>query len=92
MEQEDYYLFAEDALKRGTLITHLLVLLLGINNKLCATIVRWIGSNDSITTAVHAQIIHIKSMIKQLILLMIWTKAYGEIAFLDAEDLSIFIC
>jgi hypothetical protein len=30
MEQEVYYLFAEDALERGTLMAHLLFLILGI--------------------------------------------------------------
>jgi hypothetical protein len=32
MEYEVYYLFAEDALKRGTLMAHLLVVILGIYN------------------------------------------------------------
>ncbi len=77
IEQEVYYHYAKDELERGIYIAHLLVLL-GIYNQLRATVVRWIGSNDSMTAAVHAQIICIKSMIKQLILLMTWTKAYGE--------------
>ena len=52
MEQEVYYSFAEDAPERGTTITHLMVLLLGIYNQLRANFVCWIG-NVSITAAVN---------------------------------------
>ena len=90
MEQEVYYSFAEDAPERGTLIAHLMVLLLGIYNQLCAKFVHWIG-HESITAAVNDQIVQVKSMIQQLILLMKWTRAYGEIALLYAEDLTVFI-
>ena len=91
MEQEVYYQCAEDALKRGIYIAHLIVLLLGTYNQLRTTIGQWIGINDSVTAALHAQITWIKSMIQRLILFMTWTKAYGELALLYAEDLSIFI-
>jgi hypothetical protein len=91
MEQEVYYQCAEDALERGIYIAHLIVLLLGTYNQLRTTIGQWIGINDSVTAALHAQITWIKSMIQRLILFMTWTKAYGELALLYAEDLSIFI-
>jgi hypothetical protein len=78
-------------LEGGTLVAHLLVLLLGTYNQLHATIIRWIVSNDYIAAAVHAQFFCIKSMIKQLILCVTRTKAYGEFALLYAEDLSVFI-
>jgi hypothetical protein len=90
MEHEVYYLFAEDALERGTLMAHLLVVILGIYNQLRAKIVRWIGY-DVITAAVNARIVQIKSMMQQLILLITWTRAYGEMALLYAEDLTVFI-
>ncbi len=91
MEHKVYYLIAEDALKRGTLMAHLLVVILGIYNQLRAKIVRWIGYNV-ITAAVNAQIVQIKSMMQQLILLITWTRAYGEMTLLYAEDLTVFIC
>ncbi len=90
MEREVYYLFAEDALKRGTLMAHLLVLILGIYNRLRAKIACWIGY-DFITAAVNAQLVQIKSMMQQLISLITWTRAYGEMALLYAEDLTVFI-
>ena len=90
MEQEVYYLFAEDALERGTLMAHLLVLILGIYNRLYGKIVCWIGY-DFITAAVNAQRVQIKSIMQQLILLITWTRAYGEMALLYAEDLTVFI-
>jgi hypothetical protein len=90
MEQEVSYLFAEDALKRGTLMAHLLVLILGIYNQLCAKFFCWIGY-DFITAAVNAQLVQIKSMMQQLILLITWTRAYGEMALLYAEDFTVFI-
>jgi hypothetical protein len=69
-------------------MAHLLVVILGIYNQLRAKIVRWIGY-DVIPAAVNAQIIQIKSMMQQLILLITWTRAYGEIALLYAEDLTV---
>ncbi len=49
IEQEVYYQYAKDELERGIYIAHLLVLLLGTYNQLHATVVWWIGSNDSMT-------------------------------------------
>jgi hypothetical protein len=72
-------------------MAHLLVIILGIYNQLHAKIVCWIGY-DVITAAVNAQIVQIKSMMQQLILLITWTRAYGDIALLHAEDLTVFIC
>jgi hypothetical protein len=73
MEQEVYYQCAEDALKRGIFVAHLLVLLLGTYNQLIATVVQWIGSIDSMTetiAAVHIQITNFKYMMEQLILFL----------------------
>ena len=41
--------------------------------------------------AVRAKMQHIKNGINRLLFLMTWTGSYGEMAFLYAEDLSIFI-
>ena len=95
MEQEVYYEAAEDALERGVFIAHLIILLLGIYRHYHAMVGRLLISGDAIVTdfvaVVREKFQHVKNTMDNFILLMRWTIAYGELAFLYAEDLSVFI-
>jgi hypothetical protein len=56
---------------------------------------RWQRIGDAMAdavVAVQAKMQHIKNAMENLLLVLKWMKAYGELALLYAEDLSIFIC
>jgi hypothetical protein len=94
MEQEVYYQTAEDAIMECILLAYLIVLALAVYNHCCAMVDRWQRFGDAMADAVvllQAEIKHIKNAIKNLLLVLTWMKAYGELALFYAEDLSIFV-
>lgn len=95
MEQEVYYESAEEALERSLILAQIIGLLLIMYNHLNRMVGEWfILGNDIVAdalAAVRAKMQHIKNGINRLLFLMTWTGSYGEMAFLYAEDLSIFI-
>ena len=100
MQQEVHYQQAEDALEQSLIIAHGIALLIAVYNHYNSVVNRWcitIGSRHDIfleraIVAVRAKIQWIKNEIDRFLLLpLTWTRAYGEIALLYAEDLSVFI-
>jgi hypothetical protein len=85
MEQEVYYQTAKDAIMECVLLAHLIVLVLDVYNHYCAMVDRWQrigGAMADAVVAVQAKMQHIKNAIKNLLLVLTWMKAYGELALL----------
>ena len=95
MEQEVYYARAEEAMHGSLPIAHLIFLLLAIYHRYLIILNDWhrIGNvmTDSIAS-MRDKIRGMRVMINRLIFILSWIKAYGEIALLYAEDLSIYVC
>ena len=93
MEQEVHYAASEDALSSSIHAVLISVLLLIIYKKMSAMTNRWqrTGLATASISAVKAGMRQIKATIERLLFLSSWIRSYGGLAFLYAEDLSVFI-
>jgi hypothetical protein len=77
------------------LLLHMMVTILNAYHGLHAFIGKWqenidTGIADAVAAA-HVKIQEGKKMMNKLLLMLRWVKAYGEIALLYGEDLTVFI-
>jgi hypothetical protein len=75
-------------------LVHLIILILAVYNHYRAMIDRWQRIGDAMADAVVAVQVktqHIKNANENLLLVLTWMKAYGELALLSAEDLSVYV-
>jgi hypothetical protein len=96
MDQEVYYNIAKDTMVQCVLLLQMMVTILNAHHFLLAFVVRWQETIDTgivdAVAAVHVKVQEGTKMMYKLLLLLRWVKAYGEIALLYAEDLTVFIC
>ena len=94
MEQEVYYDFAEEILERANHISQIIVFLVTIYYYYNAMIGRLTSFGNSITDSIvqaRKKLELIKKVIDRLSFLLSWISSYGELAFLYAEDLTVYI-
>ena len=95
MEQEVYYEATEGALEEGVFIAQLIILLLGMYSHFRAMVGRLLIRGDAvmadIVSAARVKMLRVKNTLEKIVLLLRWTMAYAELAFLYAEDQSVFI-
>ena len=96
MNQEIYYHTAESMLYSAFFLGHILALLTTLYQSYNATLLRWM--NSSMAASIERSIERVRLFVNRcrdsrdrLYLAMIWIVAYGELAWLYAEDLSIFV-
>ena len=94
MEQEVHYEVAEEALLQSYDLAQTIMLLLPMYIRLNTLVAQWQHLSDSMTRAIAAardKLQLIKDAINRLNFLMMWVLAMGQIAFLYAEDLSVYV-
>ena len=95
MDQEVYYHIAEDAMVHSVLLLSVIVMVRNAHHRLHSLVRRWQRSADvgiaNAVAAAHVKMQQWKDMMEKILLLLKWLMAYGEIALLYAEDLTIFV-
>ena len=94
MEQDVCYTYAEEAVARSLYIAQLVSILFAVYNHYNSFIVQWQRLESTMADAiavVRNKMQAIKKQIDGLLLVMRWIISYGELALLQAEDLSIYI-
>ena len=94
MEREVHFAAAEDALLYSMYLTQILFLLITAHHHLQIMLSHWQRLRniaDSVVLSLQDRTKRIKKCIDSFLLLLTWTMAYGEIALLYAEDLTVFV-
>jgi hypothetical protein len=95
MDQELFYHIAEDAMLQSVLLLSIIVMVRNAHHRLRSLVRRWQRSADvgiaNAVAAAHVKMQQWKDMMEKILLLLKWLMAYGEIALLYAEDLTIFV-
>jgi len=96
MEMEMYYYVAESMLRRAIFLRHVMVLLAVLYQHYNTILNRW--EKSRIADRMAQSILRVRPMVNlskelldKLSLLMTWIMAYGEVALLCVEDLSIYV-
>lgn len=96
MSQELYYHIAESMLYNALFLGHVLSLLAIIYQSYNATLLRW--SNSNIAESMGRAIARLRQLrnrckdsLDRLYISLIWIISYGELAWIYAEDLSIYV-
>jgi hypothetical protein len=91
MDQQTYYGYAWTSLAQGMHIFHLVLLHLASYLRL-RWFLDWMGdSTGYYFTSIWTKMESIKVCVDKVLFLMHWILAHGEIALLQAEDLSIYV-
>jgi hypothetical protein len=92
MDQDTYYGYAWMSLVQGMHMLHLVLIHLASYLRLRWFVDRVGDHTGNYTASIQAKMKCIRDCVDSLLFLIRWVLAHGEIAFLRAEDLSIYVC